>query len=247
MIRVPVETALGLSNEPAWLDGYGWIDAPTARDLLVDAELRQVCVQSSSGALVDLAPADVRPPPTPTGVRDALLGMVGDDLVLGDLAFRHEHQHDPSDPLSLFVELRDVSCDGPTGARIPAARCDLDHDVPYPQGPTAAWNLVARSRRTHGLKHLGWTPLRTAESTLWASPCGQLVEVPRQLDPPPGVDGGCGCGWCQDPTLPDPDALALTDREARTANRPDEVPSLSWLRRSAQPLSDPAPTTDAPF
>lgn len=53
-IGVPVETALGLSNEPAWLDGYGWISAPTARQLLVDAELRRVCSRSSTGELVDV-------------------------------------------------------------------------------------------------------------------------------------------------------------------------------------------------
>jgi hypothetical protein len=58
-VIVPVETALGLSNEPAWLDGYGWISAPTCRLLLIDAELRQICAKSGSGELVDLPTAPV--------------------------------------------------------------------------------------------------------------------------------------------------------------------------------------------
>jgi predicted transcriptional regulator len=47
--RRAVETASGLSNEPAWLDGYGWISAPTSRQLLVDAELRRLCAQTGTG------------------------------------------------------------------------------------------------------------------------------------------------------------------------------------------------------
>ena len=65
-IIVPVETSLGLSDEPAWLDGYGWIDAPTSRTLLLDAELRRACADRSTGQLIDLAAPDGdhhRPPP----------------------------------------------------------------------------------------------------------------------------------------------------------------------------------------
>ena len=46
VIVVPVETALGLSNEPAWLDGYGWLDAPSSRLLLLDAALRRMCIDA---------------------------------------------------------------------------------------------------------------------------------------------------------------------------------------------------------
>jgi Domain of unknown function (DUF222) len=37
----------------------------------------------------------------------------------------------------------------------PAARCDLDHDTPWPRGPTAADNLAPRSRRHHEIKTRG--------------------------------------------------------------------------------------------
>ena len=228
MVVVPVETALGLSNEPAWLDGYGWLDAPTSRQLLVDAELRRVCAQTRTGQLVDLAASDVRPPPTPGGVRRALLDMVSTDVTVSDLPWRREPGHDPSELLRTFVTLRDQGCDGPTQTQTPASRCELDHDRPHPHGPTAAWNLAARATRTHQLKHFGWTPLRTATGTVWTSPSGQLVEVPHQHRPPPGADaerwGGREGG---EPTLPDPDELDRVDRYQLRARDDDDLPP--WL------------------
>jgi hypothetical protein len=222
-ITVPVETSLGLSNEPGWLDGYGWLSAPTCRQLLVDAELRRVCTRSGTGELVDLADRDVRPPPTPTGVREALLDMVLDPIQTSDLASRTEAQHDPSEPLRELVALRDRCCDGPTGSRVPASRCDLDHDTPYPHGPTAAWNLRARSQRTHQLKHSGWTPLQTPTATIWFSPAGQVIEVPHLTEAPPGVDHDPH----QPAALPDADELAALDRHQ--TDQPDVLPHRPWL------------------
>ena len=232
MVVVPVETALGLSNEPAWLDGYGWLSAPATRTLLVDAELRQVCAQARTGAVLEVAARAVRPPPDADGVRQALVEMVLDDGALTDLPVEEQARYEPSDPLSRFVRLRDRACDGPTGAQVSARRCDLDHERPWPDGPTAAWNLVARSRRTHGLKHLGWTPLRTAASTFWCSPAGQVVEVPRHTTAPPGIDRHA---CLPPPSLPDARALAEVDRSALTAA--DELPP--WL-----PVSERAEQVD---
>ena len=224
MVVVPVETALGLSNEPAWLDGYGWIGAPATRQLLVDAELRQVCTQSTTGALVGLADRDRRPPPTPDGVRAALLDMVLGDVTVSDVGWRTEPQHDPTDQLRAFVALRDRTCDGPTQTRTSALRSELDHDIAHPVGPTAAWNLAARAARTHHLKHYGWTPVRTPTSTIWTSPAGQLVEVPNSSSPPPGVDPD---PEGRPPVLPGAFELAVTDGHQTTA--PDDQDLPPWL------------------
>jgi len=221
-VIVPVETPLGLSNEPAWLEGYGWISAPTCRLLLVDAELRQVCAKTGTGELVDLPAGVHRPPPTPTGLRNSLLAMVLTDVELSDVGWRTEPQHDPTDRLREYVTVRDRACDGPTGARVPANRAELDHDEPWPHGPTAAWNLAARGARTHQHKHNGWTPLRTATSTLWISPAGQLIEMPRHTTPPPGTDVDPG----HEPTLPDPDDLAHLDQLQLTAPSDNDRPVL---------------------
>jgi predicted transcriptional regulator len=252
-IVVPVETALGLSNEPAWLDGYGWISAPTSRQLLIDAELRRICAQAGTGLIVDLDDRDRRPPPTPDGLRSALLDLVrGDDgdgrIALGDIGWRTEPQHDPSERLRDFVVLRDRHCDGPTGSSTPATRCDLDHARPYPDGPTAAWNLAARNRRTHQLKHYGWTPVRTTTGTVWISPSGQLVEVPRPTTAPPSHD----CDPHLSPALPSAQQLAETDAHQLTARdddrppwpEPDGAPDRTpwtWLHQPLPQVADPAP------
>jgi hypothetical protein len=216
LLHVPVSTALGLSNEPGWLEGYGWVSAPQCRQLLPDAELRQVCV-TGGGQVIDSADRVIRPESTPEAVREALLGMVLEPFELTAKTSRSEPQHDPSMALAGFAQLRDRYCDGPTGTQLAARAADLDHDTSYPHGPTAAWNLSARSRRTHALKHRGWTRLRGRDSTLWFSPAGQLVEVPRFLDPPPQLDPAA--------ELPDPGQLHALDAELiREPDREDDPP-----------------------
>jgi hypothetical protein len=203
-ITLPVTTALGLDNEPGWLDGYGWISAPQCREWLALAELRQICV-TASGQVADVSPRVIRPEPTPTGIREAVLAMVAAPGPISPMTYTAEPEHDPSQRLTEFVDLRDMFCDGPTGQRIAADRCDHDHEEPYPDGPTAAWNIVARARRTHLHKHDGWIPMRTPDSTVWLTPGGQIVEIPHERQPPPDLD--------PDATLPDPDELHALEAE----------------------------------
>ncbi|MGZ6804183.1 MAG: HNH endonuclease signature motif containing protein [Mycobacteriales bacterium] len=62
VVLVPVQTGLGLADEPAELVGYGPVSAPHARELLAAAELRQACVDLTTGRLVALSDEVVRPP-----------------------------------------------------------------------------------------------------------------------------------------------------------------------------------------
>ncbi len=227
-IVVPVETALGLSNEPAWLDGYGYLSAPTTRVLLVDAELRKACVQTSTGQLVDLAQQVHRPPPTAEGVQAGLLDMVLTDATLTAIPDRAEPEHDPSEALRRFTVVRDRTCDGPSESRTDARHAHLDHDTPHPQGPTAAWNLAARATRTHQLKHYGWIPLRTPTMTVWTSPAGQLVQVLNHTAPPPGIDVD---PKQQQAFLPAPHELHLLDRAQLEPPDEDEIPWLPEAER----------------
>jgi hypothetical protein len=215
LLHLPVTTALGLDNEPGWLPGYGWVSAPQCRQWLTIAELRQVCV-GRDGFVVDTGDRVVRPEPTPAGAREAVLAMVRDPGEITDKTWRSELHHDPSPALAQFVEIRDMYCDGPTGTRVPAAGCHKDHEERWPDGPTAAWNLKDRAGRTHLLKHNGWNPLRTANSTLWFSPAGQIVEVPHHTGPPPDLDG--------DAELPDPDELHALEAELLRPPGPDDHP-----------------------
>ena len=243
VVLVPVETALGLSNEPAWLDGYGWIAAPTCRLLLPDAELRQLCTDGPTGQVVDLAPREVRPPPTPAGVRGALVTMVTTSTELSDTAWRTEPEHDPSGPLRAFAVLRDRTCDGPTQPRSRAATCDLDHDLPHPHGPTAAWNLACRSRRTHQLKHYGWTPVRGPSGTRWTSPAGQVVHVRSSSRPSPGIDTD---HTRRPAALPDADHLATVDAAQLTPVDPDDQRPLLAPERQGRAAERTTQDDDAP-
>ncbi len=62
----------------------------------------------------------------------------------------------PSTGLARLVRAREPHCRFP-GCRQPATRCDLDHAVPWPAGPTDASNLGPLCRRHHNLKtHAPW-------------------------------------------------------------------------------------------
>src|SRR5699024_2924646 len=57
------------------------------------------------------------------------------------------------------IAWRDGTCTFPT-CSTPAARCDLDHHTPWPDGPTNAANLHYLCRRHHQLKTHGLLPAR---------------------------------------------------------------------------------------
>ena len=189
-----------------------------ARLLLPAAELRQLCTvqagEPGAGTLLDRAPQVTRPAPDPVALAAALEAMMTTPFAVTDAAWKPQDQHDPSPDLRALVQQRDGWDDGPLGDRVPASRCDLGHEVPYPEGPTAAWNLGPRSRRTHLLKHLAWLAVRTSRGTRWTSPAGQTVLRPR-LDDPVSVP--------RDARLPDPTALHEAD-VALVTGWPDNDP-----------------------
>lgn len=55
------------------------------------------------------------------------------------------------DLLNLALRFRDGVCQAP-GCMVPAERCDSDHRVPHPDGPTSAANMGPLCRRHHQLK-----------------------------------------------------------------------------------------------
>lgn len=63
----------------------------------------------------------------------------------------------PSERLRLGVQARDGTCVFATCSR-PADRCDLDHEIPHPRGPTTGRNLRPLCRRHHRLKSHGLLP-----------------------------------------------------------------------------------------
>jgi hypothetical protein len=183
-VLVPVTVALGFSDEPAELCGYGPIDAEHARELLSDAVLRKVCVDAATGEVLAVETQTVRFR-DPAGVRRSLLQMVltptpyEDDTIDG---------YRPSAAQRRTVERRDRTCTFPS-CTAPAHRCDLDHRVPWPRGSTSAHNLGAASRKHHRAKQAGWSPgPGPAGSTIWNSPCGRTYTRPNAHEPPEPPD-----------------------------------------------------------
>ncbi len=84
----------------------------------------------------------------------------------------------PPTALDRHVRTRDVTCRFP-GCQVPARECDLDHLIPFPQGPTNAENLHALCRRHHQLKHDdNWTVEPLPHSGLrWTSPHGSTRDT----------------------------------------------------------------------
>ena len=79
----------------------------------------------------------------------------------------------PSRKLGLAIAYRDGVCTNPT-CTVPARRCDLDHVISFPDGPTAAGNLDEKCRSDHRAKtHAGHRSSRTGpHSGCWTTPTG---------------------------------------------------------------------------
>jgi hypothetical protein len=85
-----------------------------------------------------------------------------------------EPRYIPSAVLATFIRCRDMTCRFP-GCDEPAHRCDIDHTIAYPAGPTQASNLKALCRKQHLLKTFwGWREEQFPDGTVvWTCPQGQ--------------------------------------------------------------------------
>ena len=81
----------------------------------------------------------------------------------------------PTAEIRAFVEAVDGTCRGP-GCTVPAARCDLDHDIPWPHGPTVPTNLTSKHRQHHNLRtHGHWRAERDPDdhAVHWRTAAGR--------------------------------------------------------------------------
>ncbi|MCW2558376.1 MAG: hypothetical protein JWP55_2340 [Mycobacterium sp.] len=89
-----------------------------------------------------------------------------------------ETRYVPSAALADFVRSRDLTCRFPH-CNVPADRCDTDHTIAYPHGPTSASNLKCLCGFHHLLKTFwggpqGWRDRQLPDGTvIWDSPSGQ--------------------------------------------------------------------------
>lgn len=88
----------------------------------------------------------------------------------------------PSAALARLIRAREPWCRMP-GCRRPAAQCDLDHSIPYPQGPTSAQNLGPLCRRHHNQKtRRRWRLRNAGDGYTWTTPSGWVDD--GELEPP---------------------------------------------------------------
>ena len=105
-------------------------------------------------------------------------------------------------PLRRFVLARDGGCRAPTCSVASPRRLQMDHAVPYPQGPSSAANTGGACTTDHQLKtagHLALTRSRPDGSCTWTTAWGQTRQVPARPylhDPRHDTSG---------PAEPDPD------------------------------------------
>ena len=124
-----------------------------------------------------------------------------------------EPHYAPSAALAEFVRCRDLTCRFPY-CDVPADRCDIDHTVPYPLGPTHASNLKCMCRANHLLKTFwggeqGWRDRQLPDGTIiWTSPTrhtyttrpGSALLFPTLCLPTGTL------------SLPEPDTVEIRDR-----------------------------------
>jgi hypothetical protein len=114
------------------------------------------------------------------------------DPVSGALLDYGRTRYDPPPDLVEYVIARDRYCRFP-GCEKPAPSCDVDHPVPYPEGPTAAGNLGPFCESEHiGKHHSQWRVSQPQPGRFeFVSPTGHAYSVtPEPLGPTlePGDD-----------------------------------------------------------
>ena len=156
---------------PGELPGLGPVPASVIRRMAEGPVVLRRLVVDDRGRLLDAELTTVLEPGTPLDetLEDLLLST---PYRLAPLDYGSTVYRFPAE-LDRHVVLRDRTCTIP-GCGQPATRCDGEHAIPYPQGPTSETNCGAMCRWHHRLKTRGgWHIHRLPdESVLWTSPGG---------------------------------------------------------------------------
>jgi hypothetical protein len=175
-LTVPLATALGQSGAPGEVAGFGLLDAADTRDLIAAAARHPstrwcLTVLHPDGTAAAHGCAPGRHPAPPDLSRFTLHTVIRGPC---DHAQAEPHYR-PSRKLQHLVTARSTQCTAPGCAR-PAARCDLDHTVPWDQGGlTCPCNLAPLCRHHHKCKQSdGWILEQPEPGVLhWRTPAGR--------------------------------------------------------------------------
>jgi uncharacterized protein DUF222 len=178
-ITIPLATYQGRSETPGEADGFGALDGDEARDLAAAATRHPrtrwcVTALNPDGTAAAHACLPGRHPPPSTG--PPTFGVPLIPVARGPCDHAHaETGYHPSRKLAHLIRARSARCTAP-GCGRPAARCDLDHTVPWDQGGlTCECDIAPLCRRHHRAKQAeGWHLEQPEPGVLiWRVPSGR--------------------------------------------------------------------------
>lgn len=117
-------------------------------------------------------------PAVPPALLAELIAAGARVRLMGEVPNCPESRYRPGAALDEFIRMRDLTCRFPN-CDVPAERCDIDHRIPWPAGPTHPSNLRTLCRKHHLLRTFqggdhGWRDVQRADGTIiWTSPTGR--------------------------------------------------------------------------
>jgi hypothetical protein len=198
---VPAGTLLVGSSAPAEAGPWGLLDRDETRTIVNAAAKHPrtrwcVTLTAPDGTAVAHACArgrnplllsDLAPQPPPAQLAELLrrLNITFTPVANGtcDHAQAEEH-YTPSRKLKHLIRARTATCDAP-GCQAQALNTDLDHTIPWPDGPSDQCNLAPRCRTHHRAKQApDWKVEQSAPGvTRWTLPSGRThTTTPTRYD-----------------------------------------------------------------
>lgn len=194
-VLIPFDTLTSTSTESSAAEkgsgrlgelvGYGPITPANCQDLLSRATtIRRVITDPSTGRVMvvdDPIPGPARTATQPGAVARLDLHRVLEHLRTAPVTLRDlsTDAYRPTRRAVKHVQTRDQPCRFP-GCTRPATDADLDHQRPWPHGPTSPENLHPLCRHHHRAKQSGLFTVQTDPdgSTRWTLPNGTSRRTP---------------------------------------------------------------------
>jgi Domain of unknown function (DUF222) len=203
-LTIPIGTLLGWSTTPAQAGRFGLLDPDETRALaaaasrhprtrwsitLIDENGHAIAHGRARGqhpweppppATTHATAPPGTPPPDPDQAAQLVkltraLKIIFDPIAQETCDHRGaENRYTPSRKLKDVIRARTTTCDAP-GCGAQAVYCDLDHTLPYPDGPSCQCNLGPKCRRHHRAKQApGWRVEQPEPGTTrWTLPNGR--------------------------------------------------------------------------
>lgn len=142
--------------------------APTARVTLVVSLATLLGEEGGVGEITGYGYVSAEHARQLATARGSVWRRLVSDPVTGAALDLTTYRYRPTRAMANTIAALDGVCTAP-GCATPAHRCDVDHNRPWPAGPTAINNLSARHRRHHNHKTRGtWTATTDSDGvTLW--------------------------------------------------------------------------------